>query len=338
MLAQLDALASDEGPQLRRDRLALRSASAPVDAGAVEGPQGPPTRQRPPRTPDPKRDAKGSKARLRRRAAGIASYVGPNGSGKSLAMVFDTLPTLDGQPWHCSEPTHRHMAASYVDPLSGRVGPQTSGTRLVLSTVSLYDPETGLPHPLFRRLCEANGGWGMVLGAEHCDLLFDEVTGIAAARDAMGMPRQVQVILDQLRKRDVLMRWTAPAWGRADTTIRGVTNSVTLCRGFASDRSQLRSDTPPAWLPHRLFKWRTFDARDFEEFTLAKAAGDKKHGSRGFALRASPVQWFWGPGSRAFSAYDSYGAVSRIASYLDSGRCAHCGGTRAVPKCSCDDH
>lgn len=297
---------------------------------------GAPIRRREPRAPEAKRDAR-DHGRLRRRAAGIHAYVGPNGSGKSACAVFDTLPTLDGQRWRCEEPTHLHTRSDYVDPLTGAVGPITTGLRRVLSTVSLYDDSTGLPHPLFTRLCEENGGWRLVLEAEHSDLLFDEVTGIAAARDSMGMPRQVQVILDQLRKRDVLMRWTAPAWGRADTTIRSVSNSVTLCRGYMPDRSKVRhSEEPPAWVPNRLFKWRTFDARDFEEFTLAKAAGDKKHGARGFAMKAH-VAWCWGPGSRMFASYDSYGAVSRIATYLDSGRCAHCGGTRSIPKCSCAD-
>jgi hypothetical protein len=48
------------------------------------------------------------------------------------------------------------------------------------------------------------------------------------------------------------------------------------------------------------------------------------------------VQWWWGPGSRVFDAYNTLDAVSRVGEVLDGGRCAHCGGRRAVPVCKCD--
>jgi len=289
--------------------------------------------QRPRREAQRKRDSK-EHGRRRRRAPGITCYVGPNGSGKSLAMIFDTLPTLDGQTWRCSNKSHLHMRADYVDAITGEVGAVTSGTRYVLSTVPIYDSETGELHRLYRPLSERHGGWAQVLYAEHCDILFDEITGIASSRDSMGMPRQVQTELDKLRKKDVLVRWTAPSWKRADSTIRAVTNMVTLCRGYFPDaRLARRDDEPPAWIPNRLFKWRSFNAMDFEEFTLSKAAGDKKDQPKQFAMKPAVVAWFWGPGSKAFSTYDSGEAVSRIASYLDSGRCAICGGTVRVPIC-----
>jgi len=290
---------------------------------------------REPRVPNVKRDAK-PHGRKQRRATGISAYVGPNGSGKSLAAVHDTLPTLDGQVWRCSVSDHRHMRPDYVDPITGAVGATTTGTRYVLSTVPLFNPEKGTLHELYRPLSEDNGGWRLVLDAEHVDLLFDEITGIASSRDSMGMPRQVQVVLDKLRKKDALVRWTAPSWKRADSTIRSVTNMVTLCRGYFPDNRLVRhSEEPPAWVPNRLFKWRSFNAMDFEEFTLAKGAGDKKDQPKMSAMKASPVAYLWGPGSRAFSAYDSGAAVARIASYLDSGRCADCGGTVSIPKCAC---
>lgn len=266
------------------------------------------------------KDESKKRQQLRRRSSSIHAYIGPNGSGKSLAMVYDTLPTLDGITWSCKNESHRHTQQGI-----------TRGQRRVISTVALFDTTTGLEHPLYERLTS----WTQVLEAEHCDILFDEVSGIAGSREAMGMPVAVQNILQQLRRRDVQLRWSAPSWARADSIIRSCTIAITDCRGYLPDRDVVkRSDTPPAWLPKRLFKWRTFSATDFDEWTSAKASADKKTGGK-HSLRAECVQWFWGPGCRAFAAYDTYDAVTRVGEVLDGGRCAHCGGRRPVPQCSC---
>lgn len=289
-----------------------------------------------PRLYNPRRDSKTYKSE-NRRAAGIHAYVGANGSGKSLAMVHDTLPTLDGVLWRCKEPSHRHMRSDYVDPLTGRKGARIEGLRTVLSTVELLEAETGETHRLYRPLNAAAGGWELVLNAEHCDILFDEVTGIAGSRESMGLPTAVQNILQQLRRRDVKLRWTAPRWERADSIIRGTTHLVTQARGYLPDRKLMRnSSEPKSWAPNRLFKWRTFNAQNFDLFTAAKANGDVDGSSKAHALRPLYVAWFWGKGSRAFSSYDTYGQVTRVAEYLDSGRCAICGGTRRAPTCKGD--
>lgn len=304
-------------------------------AGAAAGPEGEPPR-RTPRAPQPRRDAKDHK-RTRRRAMSIHAYVGPNGSGKSAAMVFDTLPTLDGMRWRCSQPEHRHMRDDYVDPLTGEIGPTTTGLRRVLSTVPITNPETGYLHELYDELSSRMGGWRLVLEAEHTDILFDEISGIAGSRESLGMPTAVQTILQQMRKPDVIVRWTAPSYKRADSIIREITQAVTLCRGYLPDfRSARGSEEPRAWVPNRLFKWRTFDGKDFNEFTDALTLGDRKQGSKLQVIRPKFVAWVWGPGSRFFNAYDSFGAVSRVAEYLDGGRCAICGGRRSVPVCKCE--
>ncbi len=221
-----------------------------------------------------------------RRRTAIHAYVGANGSGKSLAMVHDTLPSLDAG-------------------------------RTVLSTVRLLDPLTGEEHPNYVKLTD----WTQLLEAEHCDVNFDEVVGIASARESHGMPVQVQNLLVQLRRRDVVLRWTAPNWSRADKIIREVTQAVTLCAGSMSDRRD-----KDRWAPKRLFRFKTFDTVEFEEWSLDKS---KK-------LSRSASAWFWGPSSRAFYAYDTLGQVERVGEVLDSGRCAHCGGRRSIPVCRCD--
>ncbi len=235
----------------------------------------------------------------KRRTMNISGFVGPNGSGKSLCMVRDTLPSLD------------------------------SGRR-VLSTVMLLDSETGEPHRNYERLTE----WSQLLGAHGADILMDEITGIAGSREAMGMPVQVQNLLNQLRRNDLCLRWSAPDWKRADTILRSVTQAIHVARGYWPDRRSL-SGGERLWAPRRLFKVRSFSAIDFDEWSSAKASQDYK-GKSVKPLRPEVVEWFRGPGSRAFASYDTLDSVSRVGEVLDSGRCAHCGGRRVVPQCKCE--
>lgn len=223
--------------------------------------------------------------RAGRRSIPIHAYVGANGSGKSLFAVHDSLPSLD----------------------SGRT---------VLSTVKLLDSETGEPHKNYVRLHD----WNQLLEAEHCDVIFDEVVGIAGAREHQGLPVQVANLLVQLRRRDITLRWTAPSWARADKIIREVTQAVSLCQGFFGKQADGQ-----LWQQKRLFRIKTYDAISFDEFTLDKT---KK-------LRSLSSNWFRGSGSRAFASYDTLDKVERVGEILDSGRCAHCGGRKTIPVCKC---
>lgn len=228
--------------------------------------------------------------RSARRQAPIHAYVGGNGGGKSLAMVHDTLPSLH------------------------------SGRR-VLSTVELLDARTGEPWPNYERLTS----WSQLLEARHADVLFDEVVGIASSRESQGMPVQVANILMQLRRRDVVLRWSAPAWARADKIIRETSQAVTVCYGLLSATA---GDGVRLWREKRLFRWKTYDTRSFEEWTATKGA----------RLSADKSAWFWRPGSEAMLSYRTLDDVSRVGEVLDSGRCAHCGGRKPVPRCTCDEH
>lgn len=230
--------------------------------------------------------------RAARRLAPIHAYVGGNGGGKSLAMVHDTLPSL-------------HAG------------------RRVLSTVELIDPRTGSPWPNYELLTS----WSQLLEARHADVLFDEVTGIASARESQGLPVQVANILMQLRRRDVILRWSAPAWARADKIIRETSQAVTVCAGYMAAPAQ--SGTGPdvrLWREKRLFRWRTFDTATFDEWTTTKQG----------RIRATKSAWFWRPGSEAMLSYRTLDDVSRVGEVLDSGRCAHCGGRKPIPACKCD--
>lgn len=220
------------------------------------------------------------RARDARRSHPIRGYVGPNGGGKSLAMVHDVLPSL-------------------------------AAGRRILSTVRILGPD-GQPHPNYVPFTN----FDQLLDAEETDVLADEITGIANSRASSSLPVQVQNTLVQLRRRDNTFAWTAPGWGRADKVIREVTQAVTECRGFWSDRREIDSGASGVrmWAPKRVFRWRTYDTIEFDEWTSGKR--DK--------LDTLAKQWFRGPGSEAFRSYDTLDSVS-IVEGGDPDVCDHCG-------------
>lgn len=251
---------------------------------------------------------KGRKGRAVRRGKAIHAYVGPNGGGKSLAMVYDTLPTLDGHGWSCDDAAHRHV----------QEGEQLEGQRRVLSTVPLYAAD-GEPHELY----DAFTDFRQLLVAEHCDVLMDEVTGVASSRESASMPVQVANFLVQLRRRDVVLRWTAPNFRRADVIMREVTQAVTECRGFMpKDRAD---GSGRMWRDRRLFIWRTYDAAEFDDWS----AGKKDKVSK---LASSML---WRPGSLVERSYNTLEGVEALGAANEAGRCMVCWGKRAVPKCCC---
>lgn len=264
--------------------------------------------------------------RVLRRRVPIMAYVGPNGSGKSLMMVHDTLPTLDGIEWRCENADHLHTREDYLDPITGEVGPVTTGLRRVLSTVRILDAQTGDPHRLYEKLTE----WSQVLDAEHSDILFDEVTGIANARESAGLPVQVQAAISKQRKVDNLIRLTAPAFARMDKVIREVAQGVTLCKGMLGKRPE-----GSLWRQNRLFWVKTYDARDMVEFEAQKVNSPSPQ-TAAHAPRPQSSALMWGVRCRAFASYDTLGQVSRVGEVLDGGRCAHCGGRRPIPVCRCE--
>jgi hypothetical protein len=230
----------------------------------------------------------GEKARAKRRGVPIHAYVGPNGGGKSLCMIYDTLPSL-------------------------------AAGRTVLSTVRLLDydgEDQAVDHPFYERLSR----WVQLVDPEHCDILLDEVTGAANSRTAMGLPVQLQNLFVQLRRRDIVLRYTTPNWARADVILREVTQAVTHCRGYMATTVEGSN-----WPSKRLFRWMTYDSVDWEEWSLQKVE------------RVKPLvrQVFWRPGQDAARAYDTLDYVESLDLLDQAGLCMTCGGRRQHPKCNC---
>jgi hypothetical protein len=279
------------------------------------------------------------KKRSQRRGWPIMGYVGPNGSGKSVAAVWDTLPSLlAGRPVlstvrlldferpreceGCDEPGH--LIPTY-EPV-----PVPEGMT-VADWIRATQPEErrrltghrvhGAAHPLWIPFTD----WQQLLDLKGADCLMDEVTGVGSSRESASMPAPVANTLVQMRRRDVVIRWTAPAWARADKIIRECSQAVTYCTGHMPKNS---GDADRMWRQRRLYRWRTFDATVFEDFTAGKRD----------QLQTMLVDWHWGPKSGVYDAYDTYDTVLSIGTVTEGGTCYRCGGRRRAPECSCPDY
>lgn len=281
-----------------------------------------------------------ARARLKRRAYPIHAYIGPNGSGKSWAAVYDTMLSLDhGRPclstvrlldWrepgdclggaYCDDPANHHVQAFRWGLVEQADGPP-------LLSGELYD--TGRvhakPHPFYvpwtsyTQLIEWRDG----------DVLADEITGFASSREIKNMPPQVANYLVQLRRRNVVLRWTTPSWGRADTIIREVSQAVTLCVGqFPRRRPQTVGEAPRLWRDNRMFVVRTYDPHLFDEVEARRL---EHAASEVWAL-------YWRPKGLTQDAYDTLDAVTALGWANEAGMCISCGGSRSTPRCNCADH
>lgn len=241
----------------------------------------------------------------------IRAFVGPNGGGKTLAMVESMVV----RSWAKGRPVCANLA----------LFPERLG----------YPPEAFIPLE----------SWTQIPDLVGTTLLLDEISSVLPSRQAMSVPPQLVRVLNQLRKGDVDLGWTAPNWSRCDVLLREVTQAVTVCRGSLPDR-WVRGDSGKArrlnrpkvegadgkklraeagWGPNRLFFWSTYDAMEFDEFTYS-AVKD---------VRPRARQRFWRPRHLADLAYNTLDAVDLLDHLDDVGLCVVCGGTRSRRKCSC---
>jgi hypothetical protein len=221
----------------------------------------------------------------KRRASAIHGYIGLNGNFKSWAMVRDTLPSI-------------------------ALG------RRVLSTVTILDPHTGNPHPQFVPFTS----WSQMFEFEHGDILLDEITGIMDSRD-QGMPKAVRRLMPQMRRRDVLIRWTGIDWDNSDRRLRQLSQAVTKCRGHLPDwRSVRRANrdqeaTAVMWAPNRLAFLTTFDSSSLMASEDTKQLNYELGGQSKIKARRARVlcrEMSWAPKSLTFRAYNTLDSVLTV--------------------------
>jgi hypothetical protein len=245
----------------------------------------------------------------------IQAFVGANGSGKTYGAVHQL------------------------------VVPAWKRGKVVCSNLRLYPERGGYAADLFVPLTS----WVQLVELRDCVLLLDEISSVLPSRQASTVPPDLMRRIGQLRKNNVVLCWTAPAWARCDVALREVTQVVTLCRSRVSDgfRRQpgtysfperprgraLRDErsrpvrTEAGWAPKCWFTWSEYDARELDEFTYSTAA----------RARPRKVRHHWRPKHVTDQLYRTSEDVGLLDHLLVSGVCLGCGGRRTQPACSCED-
>ena len=288
--------------------------------------------------------------RAARRAYGIHAYVGANGGGKSACMVWDALPSLEaGRPilstvrlldYDDPRPCDDDRCASNPAVLDhDQMRPTAEGRETMIRNAKrlFFEGPDARQEPVEMHSLGVHGAahpgwipwtsWEQLLAMNFGEVLADEITGIAEARSSHSFPVQVINHLQQLRRAETPFRYTMPAWERADVSIRQPTQVVTVCRGLFKTEAPMQGDESRLWRAARLFRWKTFDAMTLTELTEGKRQ----------ELAAEVSDWHWGPGSPAWSAYDTFAPVLSVGTVTTEGRCLRCGGRRSAPMCRCED-
>lgn len=255
-----------------------------------------------------------ARTRLKRRTSPITAYVGANGSGKTFTMVYDTLTSIEYG-------------------------------RTILSTVEIFDylnprpcdddscdspnhPDHQALHPNYIRLTS----YHQLLQAKNCDILLDEVQGFLSSRETSNLPYPVATKLMQLRKDDVVLRYSSPSWTRVDIIVREVTQYITLSVPFFAVKRKVPEGSPPAlWRDRLMFFVRSYDANFIDEFNPDEA-------NEGFGSRPRFIQLLWRPTSIVQKAYSTRQSVAALGWASDTGLCLVCGGKRKHSPCICDNH
>lgn len=156
---------------------------------------------------------------------------------------------------------------------------------------------------------------------EDCTVLLDEVSVIFSSRSTMSLPAEMQVFLQTLRHRRVTVRWTAPAWMRADTLLRSVTQVVVNVVPLLSRRV-----AGEAWSRPRLVVASVLDASS----GTVDSAPDRKIRRGYYLLRKLP----------SIGAYDTHADTPILGAGLIAGSvCVDClGSSPKRPACTPERH
>lgn len=287
-----------------------------------------------------------AKARAKRLGYPVRAYVGPMGTGKSALLVYDAIANMErGRP---QLSTVRLL--DYKNPRECEGGPLCDDpdkhTREVMRTTLVpFDPDDPTS-PLVRH-SEGTGEWvthkqahplyvpmrdlRQFLTWRDGDILCDEVQGLFNSRESSSMPSQVLTMMMQLRRLNVSLSWSVPAWGRADSVLREQTQLVTMMTAALPTRAPATADgLPRLWHRRRLFTARSYDPSCMDEFEAHRAMAEEVH--------PEIIAFYWGPGSTMFNAYDTLDGVASVGYSSDTGMCMTCSGKRRSVLCSCDDH
>ncbi len=266
--------------------------------------------------------------------------------GSSLS-AFSPLGDLEGYKPKRATYSLAFGKTSYASPIAGFVGANGGGKTLaMINELAIPSLLAGRPvvsnfeiaHPLWSPL----ESWRQIPSLRNCVLLLDEITSCLPSRSSASMPPELQRVMNQLRKVDVILGWSAPHWSRADVILREVTQTVTVCAGYLSDpyvrtfpdRKKVRGENGKpmyiegGWAPNTWFRWATYDAIDWEDYNAS------------LVERIRPLVVRFHSRKRGFAdqVYDTSENVMLLDHVDQVGTCVHCGGRKAAKSCKCAAH
>lgn len=242
-----------------------------------------------------------------RASAAIAGYVGPNGSGKSLLCALDTMPSLDeGRPVLSTMRFLDWRNPRSCDDLACECDKADVGRH-------------GAAHPAYIPWTS----WDQLMDFTFGDVIADEIMGVASSRETSDLPKRVAARLNELRRWDICLRFTGPAWARADLVIRECCQLVTVCSGSFKVPAE---DGRRKWRRSRLVKATSYDVTEVVDFRVQ---------SRQDMTRAAR-QWVWIPKSDARLAFDTLAPVFKVGASDQGGRCDDCHKRIRAEYCKCD--
>lgn len=202
--------------------------------------------------------------------APITAYVGVNGSGKTLSAIAFALRDLKntGRPLvtNVAGLGAEHYYIEGVEELPG-----------LFEWLKTYHDYSAHPR----------------LKVGTCNVVLDEAGAMFASRDT-GRNKAFEKSVQQLRKYDARLLWTAPAFARADKILREVTFTAILCQSLRKKR------TPGlAWPSTRLVLQKAFDVSRLDNSGMSI---NKNAKAKGFGL-VRTARWE--------HAFDSFAVAGR---------------------------
>ncbi|MGV1037954.1 MAG: hypothetical protein ACOYD0_13150, partial [Candidatus Nanopelagicales bacterium] len=167
----------------------------------------------------------------------------------------------------------------------------------------------------------AGGGGG--------DVFLDEVGSLVSSRESASLPPQIAGLLQQLRKGDNRLIWTAPSWARADKILREVTMMATLCTGHGYKKIPGRE-----WRQRRWIHAVSYDASALDDFEASKVNSNRT----AVKPRKLVSEWARVAKIEGRNYYQTFEPTPMLGFVGMAGTCVNCGGRRTAPKCSCADH
>jgi hypothetical protein len=117
----------------------------------------------------------------------------------------------------------------------------------------------------------------------------------------------------QMRRADCRLLWTTVNWMAAESTVRRATRGVTEATSYKAAR---QADGGRMWRSRRVFKWRSFDAAEFDEWSVSQGKGQR--------IKPEAKQRFKRQGHVVERAYDTLDGVSRFTTGDGRGGCSIC--------------